>query len=109
MRKGLEKSRQEDIGALTLTEQIKRLVSVSDDDLRHQLSRIDLDIDDTKFTQSFNAYGLTNAILLLDLEKLISISECLLDFPKQVLDNIRLQGAIVLRAYIALVYMRSEH
>lgn len=84
---------------------VEELKTVTDDQLRFALSEYELSISDDKFHHAFSAYGLSNFLSGASLSTLASNT----NIPGPAINAIRWNGVFVLRGYIAMVYMRSDH
>ncbi len=83
---------------------LTELKAVSDADLSAALSRYNLCISDNKLHAAFSAYGLSNFLSGASIATLRSNT----NVQDAQLNAIRWTGIILLRGYVAMVYMRSN-
>lgn len=88
-----------------ITQLLMDLQSVSDSMLEKELANIRIHINSSKFHNAFSAYGLSK--LLSGLEPDI-LRGGVIGIPAPELEGIRWAGIFMIRAYVCLVYMRSE-
>lgn len=84
---------------------IDELESINESDLISELQRLNLSITGNKFHNAFSAYGLSNFISGASLDVLKSN---IVGMPDDAMEGIRWNSVILLRGYIAMVYMRSD-
>lgn len=81
------------------------LQSVSDSSLEQGLQDISFNINDNKFSNGFSAYGLSKLLLGLNQD---ALRGKVTEIPDAALEGIRWRGVFIIRAYVSLVYLRSE-
>lgn len=79
---------------------------VSDDELRDELRKYDLNISEEKYEIAFSAFGFSDWMsgICVDILKVGAPP-----VPETELNAIRWRAVFTLRSYVAFVYMRSEH
>lgn len=84
---------------------ISDLSSVPTDIIMAELRKLEVDISDSKFHHVFSAYGLSNFISGAPLHVLRGNTET----PDDEMNGIRWNGVFIIRGYVAMVLMRSNH
>lgn len=88
-----------------IKQMLENLQSVPDHLLEQELRKVSVESIDEKFHSAFSAYGASKLLLILDQDKLRS---GLAEIPDAALEGIRWNSALIIRAYVSFVYMRSE-
>ena len=85
---------------------VKELSDIDEDTLKNELRNLNLSITDQKYHNAFSAYGLSNFISGVSLDVLKSN---MVNIPDDSIEGIRWNGVVLIRGYIAMVYMRSDY
>lgn len=83
---------------------IETLASIPDQSIQSDIKQYGLKVTDTKYRLAFSAYGATKLLATLDVKTFSGGTPT----PSEALSTIQYESTLVLRAYVALVYMRSE-
>jgi hypothetical protein len=91
-----------------IRKQVNNFESVSDEDLRRGLAHINFRLDEEKFIIAGSCYGATVVLGSLTVDTFRRHFGLPAEATDIYAERIRIQGSIVLRAYVCFVFMRSD-
>lgn len=83
---------------------LSEIERADDDVLKNEMMKIDFEIDQEKFNSAFSAYGATKRLSSLD-DVIFAGGVAI---PLSAIPAIKLRSVVLLRLYVAIVYMRSD-